>query len=118
MILYKKVGRKYIPIQEHVDMAGWSKGDYLVRVMPGVTSMTKMKVNPDYPAALVALQRSKEAMIEAVQEASLATPNRKMNPRQQEARDEFVRVCKGMTFTRASAVEIVEAAMRAVKEML
>lgn len=115
MILYKKIGRRYVPVQEYVDMTGWSEGDYLVQVRPGVKSAQRLRLNPDYPAALAALREAEEAMIAAVQTASEAEPDRKLNPKQQEARDAFVAACQGMTFTRRSAVNIVRAGMKVLE---
>ena len=115
MILYKKAGRKYVPVQEHVDTTGWSKGHYLVIVHPGLVSMTRIKLNPDYPAALAALHDAREAMIKAIVDASRPKPDRKLNPRQQDAMDLFIKECDGMTFTRDSAVEIVTKAMEVLE---
>ena len=115
MILYKKIGRKYVPVQEHVETTGWSEGDYLVQVHPGVTSIRRLRINPDYPAALAAIESARDAMISAIQEASELKPTNKLNPKQQDAYDSFLKECKGMMFTRASATDIVDAAITELK---
>ena len=119
-ILYKKVGRKYVPIQEYVDMTGWPAGHYLVTVQPGVTSATRMRLNPDYPAALAAMRDVKEEMIKWLSDASRAKPVRKISPEAMEAWEAFVALCDDDIYMigHDSCHDIIANALEYLEEMV
>ena len=72
--LYKKHGRKYVPVNDPYALDGLREGWWLVRVAPGSTSI-RQQVYP-YKAEITAAARDKEdELIDIIREASEARPS-------------------------------------------
>lgn len=75
-ILYKKVGRRYIPIKQEYDYNCLQAGHWLINIMPGSTSL-RYKLNPEveYPNLAAALEEYKDELISVMSNASKLRPH-------------------------------------------
>jgi len=73
--LYKKVGRKYVPVNDPCAYDGLREGWWLIKVAPNHTTI-RQQVHP-YKAEITAAARDKEAeLVEIIRKASEANPKR------------------------------------------
>jgi hypothetical protein len=81
-VLYKKIGRKYVTVNDPSVLNGLRDGFWLVKVAPGSTSI-RQQVYP-YKAEITAAAREKEdELVDIIRKASEARPSR--NPLTPEA---------------------------------
>jgi len=76
-LFYKKVGRKYIPVQEYDNelMDAFPKGTHLIMCYPGGQSR-RYNIEPNYAAMIAAGRVAEDAMSQAVVKASEMRPRR------------------------------------------
>jgi hypothetical protein len=76
-LFYKKVGRKYIPVQEYDNelMDAFPKGTHLIMCYPGGQSR-RYNIDPNYAAMIAAGRVAEDAMSQAVVKASEMRPRR------------------------------------------
>lgn len=73
--LYKKHGRKYVPVNDPYALDGLREGWWLVKVAPSSTSI-RQQVYP-YKAEITAAARDKEdQLVDIIREASEARPSK------------------------------------------
>jgi len=76
-LFYKKVGRKYVPVQEYDSefLDAFPKGTHLVMCYPGGQSR-RFNIEPNYAAMIAAGRVAEDAMSQAVVKASEMRPRR------------------------------------------
>jgi hypothetical protein len=85
-IFYKKEGKRYIPVSEYDNDFSHSVGygDHLLSVYPGGSS--RKKIDPAFAPMIAAGRHSREAISQAIMEASKLRPvHTPLTPKQQEA---------------------------------
>lgn len=90
---YKKVGRRYVAVQEydHELSHALPKGDHLVSVYPGGQSC-RYNVDPNYAAMIAAGRVAEDAISERIRQSSEMRPHRKtITEEQRRAWDELCR---------------------------
>lgn len=121
--LYKKVGKRYKPVENYYDESTLPAGYHLICIEPGLRS-TKYRINPDHATLLAAMRTAEKAMIEAMTEANRLRVDidreKPLTGKVKKAWEEFARLskksavwCKGVTM-----YDIVEAGMKAVMEQV
>ena len=77
-LFYKKVGRKYVPVQEYDSelLDAFPKGTHLVMCYPGGQSR-RFNIEPNYAAMIAAGRVAEDAMSRAVVKASEMRPHSK-----------------------------------------
>ena len=71
--LYKKVGRKYVPISDPYALDGLREGWWLVKVSPGSTSI-RQQVYPSKAEISAAAKDKEDELLQIIREASEAKP--------------------------------------------
>ena len=71
--LYKKVGRKYVPISDPYALDGLREGWWLVKVSPGSTSI-RQQVYPSKAEISAAAKDKQDELLQIIREASEAKP--------------------------------------------
>ena len=81
--LYEKRGRRYFPVLERDAYAGLPKGYYLLRIEPGMTSVSKA-TEPDFAAVELAMRDAIDAMTDAMRKSCECLPPKRtpLTPRQ------------------------------------
>jgi len=76
-LFYKKVGRRYVPVQEYDNelMDAFPKGTHLVMCYPGGQSR-RFNIDPNYAAMIAAGRVAEDAMSQAVVKASEMRPHK------------------------------------------
>jgi hypothetical protein len=76
-LFYKKVGRRYVPVQEYDSefLDAFPKGTHLVMCYPGGQSR-RFNIDPNYAAMIAAGRVAEDAMSQAVVKASEMRPRR------------------------------------------
>jgi len=72
-VLYKKVGRKYIPVNDPYAINGLREGFWLVKVAPGSTSI-RQAVYPHKAEIQAAAKDKEDQLVEIIRKASEARP--------------------------------------------
>lgn len=86
-LFYKKVGRRYIPVQEYDNelLDAFPKGTHLVMCYPGGQSR-RYNIDPNYAAMIAASRVAEDAICRAISKASELRPQRTpITERQQRA---------------------------------
>jgi len=115
--LYKKVGRKYIPVNDIWAYEGLREGYWLVKVAPGSTSI-RQQVYP-WKAEITAAAREKEdQLVDIIRTASEARPSQ--NPITPEALADWKAFIKkhGKEFNSLEYPSIQENAERIIKALI
>ncbi len=75
--LYKKVGRRYVPVAEYSNEAidSFPKGTHLVMCYPGGQSR-RFNIDPNYAAMIAAGRVAEDAICESMRKASEMKPQR------------------------------------------
>ena len=73
--LYRKKGRKYIPVANHYECDGWKDGWYLVKIHEGVSKRTTFR--PDHAEFNAAMKDNVEKIIPIISEALDIEPQKK-----------------------------------------
>mgnify|MGYP003336842254 FL=1 len=96
--LYRKQGRRYVPVSEYdpVNLDSFPAGDHLVSVRPGITSR-RFRIDPALAPMIAASLYAEDAISHAIMRASELRLNYKcrdkpFKPGQKEAWDNLVRV--------------------------
>ena len=76
-LFYKKIGRRYIPVQEYDNelIDAFPKGTHLIMCYPGGQSR-RYNIDPNYAAMIAAGRVAEDAMSQAVVKASEMRPRR------------------------------------------
>ena len=83
--LYRKVGRRYVPIEERERWDTVPAGTHLLCVMPG-TRYTRYNVEPALADVLAALHLCRDDIAEAINKATESRPStRPLTPRERRA---------------------------------
>ena len=121
---YRKIGTgkgtRYEPALQSDTFGAMPHGIYLVRIKPGVTSITHC-LEPDFASVESALNVMQDAMVDAMQEAEKMRPrNVPITEKQKKAWHAFDRAMgDGMyTMCRASLQDIVDAGVKVVREYI
>jgi hypothetical protein len=75
-VLYKKIGRKYIPVNDPFALNGLREGFWLVKVAPGCTSI-RQQVYPSQAEVTAAARDKEEELLQIIREASEARPSQR-----------------------------------------
>lgn len=118
--IYIKVGRRYKPIYEYDPKVcdSFPVGSHLVVCEPG-HMLTRFRVEPDFAPVLAAIASGREAMVTAIQQATLLRPgDGKLSPKQLKAFEDWKKATgeETLILERPSASDIFDAFERAVIE--
>ena len=118
--LYKKVGRRYVPVAEYSNevVDSFPKGTHLVMCYPGGQSR-RFNIDPAYAPMIAAGRVAEDAMSEAIRKASEMKPQR--TPLTEGQRRAWKKLAKEFgddlaTLQINSARDIAEAGIRAMQE--
>ena len=118
--LYKKVGRRYVPVAEYSNevVDSFPKGTHLVMCYPGGQSR-RYNIDPNYAALIAAGRVAEDAMSKAMHEASEMRP--KQTPITEGQRKAWKKLAKEFgdelaTLNCASSHDIAEAGLKALQE--
>jgi hypothetical protein len=75
-VLYKKIGRKYIPVNDPFALNGLREGFWLVKVAPGSTSI-RQQVYPNRSEISAAARDKEDELIKIIRKASEARPSKR-----------------------------------------
>lgn len=114
---------RYIPILERFPADTFGSGSWIIRVTPGITSTTRA-ITPDRPGLCAAIEEAREAMLDALQEASRGSmPHRVTTQEEQTAYQLYEEACRKSGFdpypiaiSHNSAWDIIDATLKALKE--
>lgn len=119
--VYKKVGRRYIEIGTYDnEQLHFPHGAHLVWSRPGGV-LTCYGIEPADAALLAAMQRAKEAMIDAMRAANVWKPCGQLTKRQQKAWEAYVAAAgddRPIQLDGPSMHDVVEAAIKAAREAM
>jgi len=73
--LYEKRGNKYVPVAEYYTCDYFRKGNYLLQIMPGMTSIVSMVHPRTVPEVESALQYVSEGMLHAMRDKARTPVN-------------------------------------------
>jgi len=118
--LYRKEGRRYVPVAEHdpVYLDSFPSGDHLVSVRPGCSSR-RFRIDPALAPMIAAGIYAEDAISRAVQRASEMRPhNRPITVKQKKAWDALAKAFGSDRYyvEIPSAREIAEAGVKAMAE--
>jgi hypothetical protein len=119
-LFYKKVGRRYIPVQEYDNelLDAFPKGTHLLMCYPGGQSR-RYNIDPNYAAMIAAGRVAEDAMSQAVVKASEMRPRR--TPITEQQRKAWAKLAKAFGeevyyIELPSAREIAEEGLKAMQE--
>lgn len=116
--IYIKKGRRYKPIYEYDPLVcdSFPEGTHLVVSTPGCR-ITRYRVEPDAAPILAAIALGRDAMIEAIQQASeVSSRDALLSPRELKAFEEWKKATgrETLLLSRPSSVDIFEAFEKAL----
>jgi hypothetical protein len=119
-LFYKKVGRRYIPVQEYDNelLDAFPKGTHLLMCYPGGQSR-RYNIDPNYAAMIAAGRVAEDAMSQAVVKASEMRPRRApITEQQRKAWDKLAKSFGDEVYyiELPSAREIAEEGLKAMQE--
>ena len=109
--LYRKEGRRYVPVAESDTWGSLPQGFHLLAVQPGIRS-TRFNVDPCYADVLAALKACREDVMAAWNKASEARPEKTLlTPRERKALAAYKEIAgvDSLVLQRPSASDIVDA---------
>lgn len=116
--LYEKIGNKYVPVSEYVAIEHWRKGSYLVQVMPGYRSITRMVFPKSTPEVEATLKIMAEAILKRMQVKSVdATTNKqkKLTRRQRKVMEDWGKAFGDAMVWLPSRHEVVQDGVDAIR---
>lgn len=115
--LYKKVGRKYIPVSDIWAYDGLRAGWWLVKVAPGSTSIRQM-VYPHKAEVTAAARDKEDQLVDIIRTASEARPSQ--NPITPEALKDWTKFIKkhGDQFSSLEYPSIQENAAKIIEALI
>jgi hypothetical protein len=87
--VYKKVGRKYVQVNDPFAWDGLTDGVWVVTVKPGVKT-ARIQVLEDFDGLSSALETFRQDLIDSMHEASIAKPAKEMTKAEKKHWDEYV----------------------------
>ena len=117
--IYIKSGRRYKPIYEYDQKVcdSFPIGSHLVVSEPG-HQITRYNVSPNFAPVLAALASGREAFVNALQKATLLTPQKKLNAKELTAFEAWKKATGEETrmLESASASDVYDAFEKAIIE--
>jgi len=115
MTLYEKRGRRYYPAAETMVWDSLPQGTHVVRIEPGHRSVVR-DVSPDFDGLDLAILLYSQCLTQAIVEASRMRPQSQPLTEQQVAAWRAFEEAMGETgLTSASATEVAESALKALR---
>jgi uncharacterized protein YeaC (DUF1315 family) len=120
-VFYKKVGRRYVPVNEYDQelLDSFPKGTHLVMCYPGGQSRRHC-IDPNYAAMIAAGRVAEDAICQALVEADTVKPpdGRKMTQAELDAWLNLIAVWgdRARTLPRAAMRDIAEAGVKAMQQ--
>ena len=115
MLLYEKRGRRYYPTAETMVWDSLPQGTHVVRIEPGHRSVVR-DVSPDFDGLDLAILLYSQCLTQAIVEASRMRPQSQPLTEQQVAAWRAFEEAMGETgLTSASATEVAESALKALR---
>ncbi len=118
-LLYKKVGRRYVPVAEYDNeyLDSFPKGNHLVMCYPGGQSR-RFNIDPNYAAMIAAGRVAEDAICRAISKASeLRPPKTPITPEQRKAWDDLSKAF-GDGISTLQGLSIHDCAEAGVKAMM
>jgi hypothetical protein len=118
-LLYKKVGRRYVPVAEYDNeyLDSFPKGNHLVMCYPGGQSR-RFNIEPNYAAMIAAGRVAEDAICRAISKASELRPQRTpLTPEQKSAWNALAQAF-GDEITTLHGLSIHDCAEAGVKAMM
>jgi hypothetical protein len=115
--LYKKVGRKYVPINDPWAYDGLREGYWLVKVASGSTSIRSC-VYPANAELQAAIRNKEDQLVDIIRKASEARPQRRPISEQAKADWEWFIARNGKEFNTLEYPSIQENAENIIKILL
>jgi hypothetical protein len=118
-ILYRKVGRRYVPVSVTHD-PGWTPGSHLV-VVCREFRVTQHQIEPAFAEVEAAMVEASNEMTMAMRDASRLKPNAMWSKKQLKGWEAFRAVAgdpNGLMFDSCSARDVVTAGLDAVRARL
>ena len=120
--LYEKRGRRYFPVLERDAYDGLPKGYYLLRIEPGMTSVSRT-TEPDHAAVELAMRDAMDAMTDAMRKSCECLPPKRtpLTPRQKRGWEAWKREMGSEAmfyFEGVSMQDVVEAGMEALRKKM
>lgn len=115
--LYKKVGRKYVKVNDPCAYDGLREGWWLIKVAPGCTSI-RSQVNPSRAELNAAIRDKEEELCDIIREAGEANLPKEKDY-SEECQKEFSDLCKkwGINYFEYSSIaDIAEKIMEGIKK--
>lgn len=116
-ILYKKVGRKYVPINDPWAYDGLREGWWLVKVSSGSTSI-RASIYPAKAELQAAIRNKEDQIADVIRKASEARPQRRPISEQAKADWEWFVARNGKEFSTLEYPSIQENAENILKILL
>ena len=116
--IYKKVGRRYVEVGEFDDeFSHYPHGSHLVICKPGST-LTRYNIDPAHAAVDAALERVRDALAEAMREATYLTPEKRPYTKKElagmAAYTAIVGKTQGMRFTGVCMHGVIDEAIKII----
>jgi hypothetical protein len=118
--LYKKVGKKFIPVAETEVIHSYPEGFYLVRIKPGCTSTAPLKLHPRYAQLEAALMHFKDELVDGLRDASEVKTNKPITEEQRAAWDNMLAVFgdESRMFHYAALYDIATVAIEKIQDRI
>ena len=117
--IYKKVGRRYVEIGTYDnEQLHYPHGAHLVWSRPGGV-LTHYSIEPADAALLAAMERAREAMLDAIHKANVWKPRGELTARQKKAWADYVKVAgedRPIHLEGPALHDVIDAALKAARE--
>lgn len=87
--VYKKIGRKYVQVNDPFAWDGLTDGVWIVTVKPGVKT-ARIQVSEDFDGLSAALESFRQDLIDSMYESSIAKPSKEMTKAEKKHWDNYV----------------------------
>jgi hypothetical protein len=116
-ILYRKVGKRYIPVNDPNAYYGLEEGYWLVKVAPGCTSIRQC-VYPDRAEIQAAMHKKADSIMDIIRKAGEARPTKiKLTKSEQKDWETFI-AKHGKSFNMLAYPSLHDVAEQIVEELL
>jgi hypothetical protein len=116
-ILYRKVGKRYVPINDPNAYHGLDEGYWLVKVAPGCTSIRQC-VYPDRAEIQAAAHKKQDKLMDIIRKAGEARPTKtKLTKSEREDWETFI-AKHGKSFNMLAYPSLHDVAEQIVEELL
>lgn len=88
--IYRKIGKKYVPVNDPYAYDGLREGFWLIKIDKGCTSI-RQQIHPEKAAITAAARNMEDKLLDIIRKASEARPmNIALTPEQKEDWDKFI----------------------------